>query len=80
MNKRHTMKVNSNTFRIEWPYYAMTKNDYFVIKGNKAKEVKTRAVAAAYHYREAYGKWFKAHKVNENEYHMVCVVDQRGVL
>lgn len=68
---RHTMKVNANTYRVEWPYFKMGVGDFFVIKGKKAKEVKHRAISAAYHYRESYGKWFRADKINDNEFQII---------
>ena len=68
---KHKIKVNTGTFRIEWPFYRMDVGDYIIVSGSKVKEVKQRAMSAAYHYRESYGKWFKAEKISDTEYKII---------
>lgn len=68
---KHLLKVNTGTYRVEWPFFRMDVGDYIILRGPKAKEMKTRAIAAAYHYREAYGKWFRSEKVSDCEYKII---------
>lgn len=68
---RHSIKIDTNTYRVDWPFFRMHVGDSFYVKGKKAKELKTRAVSAYAYWRRAYGKQFMAIKINEFEYQII---------
>lgn len=68
---RHSIKIDTNCYRVDWPFFRMAVGDSFHLKGAKAKELKRRAVAAYAYWQRAYGKKFMAIKVTEFDYKII---------
>jgi len=61
-------RVLTDQYRVDWPFYRMKVGDVMEFKGEKAHEMKVRAVAAANHYKITRGYQFRSKKIHNKQY------------